>query len=599
MSIPIEDYALIGDRRTAALVSRAGSIDWLCLPQFDSPACFAALLGTPENGRWLIGPAAQARTTRRYLDGTLALEATHETDTGVVTVLDVMPSGDDRVDLIRTITGIQGTVTLTHELIIRFGYGRIAPWINRRTDTAHRLGGELIRAIAGPDMVVLRGPTLPKGAAHRHRGELVVHAGDELVFNLTWSPSYAGVPEPLDLTERIDQTLTESRQWLAECTYQGPYTEAVHTSLLTLRAMTDELTGGIVAAPTTSLPEDFGGERNWDYRYCWLRDASHTVNALVGTGMTDHVYAWRDWLLRAIAGDPQDLQIMYTVDGSRDLPERTLDYLPGYAQSRPVRVGNSAVDQRQSDVVGEVMMCLERLRDVGITPTRSAWGMQCALVNNLATRWQEPDSGLWEIRGPKRNFTHSRVHVWAAFDRGVQAAERHHLPAPLDLWRTVRDTVREEILERGYNAELNTFTQHYDTTEVDASLLLIPAVGFLPADDPRFVGTVERIEKDLLRDGLVRRYRTQSGVDGLAGDEHPFLVCSFWLVSAYAMMGRIDDASALMERLLSLRNDLGLLSEEYDPIGRRQVGNFPQAFSHLGLVGAAVALQQATAALSR
>ncbi len=600
---PIEDYALIGDRRTAALVSKSGSIDWLCLPHFDSPAVFAALLGTPRHGRWLIGPKElhatnsrpaddAVRTTRRYLDGTLALETIHRTSTGTVRVLDLMPVTDGRVDVVRIVEGLEGSVTLTHEFIIRFGYGRIAPWVHRETDDSTHGCGQLIRAIAGPDMVVLRGPVLPTASHHRHVGELQVEAGDRLAFDLTWAPSFREVPSGLDIDSRVDQTLAESRQWLGACTYTGPYDEAVRTSLLALRALTDRETGGIVAAATTSLPEDFGGERNWDYRFTWLRDASMTVGAMLATGMLDHTNTWRDWLLRAIAADPQDLQIMYTVDGGRDLPERTLDHLPGYAGSRPVRIGNRAVGQRQSDVLGEVMVCLEQLRHAGGQTDRDSWSMQRLLVEHLETRWQEPDHGLWEIRGEPRHFTHSRVYVWAAFDRAVRAVEEYGFAAPVDRWRQARDAVREEILTRGYHRELNTFTQHYGTTEVDASLLLLPAVGFIAGDDPRMVGTIARIESELIRDGLVLRYRATSGVDGLPGDEHPFLACSFWLVTAYALMGRVDDAHALMRKLLTLRNDVGLLSEEYDPAGSRQVGNFPQALTHLALVNAALVLRE-------
>jgi len=588
---PIEDYAVLGDTQTAALVSRAGSIDWLWLPEFDSPACFAALLGTPENGRWLLGPKAEARTTRRYLEHSFVLETTHETDTGTVRVLDLMPVGDGRADIIRSVTGVEGTVTMQHEWVVRFGYGLVRPWVSH--DVGHRLDGDVITAVAGPDLLLLRGTRLPHPEDGRHVDEFEVRAGETLTFSTTWFPSYDEVPPPLDVDSRVRETIEVTNRWAAQCDYDGPHRELVVRSLLTLRLMTHSRYGGIVAAPTTSLPEDFGGERNWDYRFCWLRDASLTLSALLASGYVDEARLWRNWLLRAVAGDPEDLQIMYTIDGSRQLPERTIDHLPGYAGSSPVRVGNAAVDQRQSDVLGEVMIALDEARSRGLELSTQAWSMQRALVDHLAEHWQEPDNGLWEIRGPLRHFTHSRVMVWAAFDRAVRGVENWGLDGPVDRWRELRDRLRDEIESKGYDAGRNTFTQHYDTTEVDASLLLIPMVGFLPPDDPRVVGTVAAIEHDLMRGGFLLRYRTQSGVDGLSGDEHPFLACSWWLVSAYAMGGEVEKATELMERLTGLFNDVGLVSEEYDPEGGRMVGNFPQAFSHLAFIGAAHALAQA------
>jgi GH15 family glucan-1,4-alpha-glucosidase len=588
---PIEDYAVLGDTQTAALVSRAGSIDWLCLPEFDSPACFAALLGTPDNGRWLLGPKGGARTTRRYLEHSFVLETTHETDTGTVRVTDLMPVGDRRADVVRSVTGVEGTVTMEHEWVVRFGYGKVRPWVSH--DVGHRLDSDVISAVAGPDMLVLRGSRLPRAKDGRHVDEFQVRAGETFTFSTTWFPSYEPVPPPLDIDSRLKETIEVTNRWAAQCDYDGPHRELVVRSLLTLRLMTHSSYGGIVAAPTTSLPEDFGGERNWDYRFCWLRDASLTLEALLASGYLTEARLWRNWLLRAVAGDPEDLQIMYTIDGSRQLAERTIDHLPGYAGSSPVRVGNGAVDQHQSDVLGEVMIALDEARSRGLELSRQAWAMQRALVDNLAEHWEEPDNGLWEIRGPLRHFTHSRVMVWAAFDRAVRGVEEWGLDGPVERWRELRDAVRDEVLSKGFDTGRHTFTQHYDTTEVDASLLLIPMVGFLPPDDPRVQGTVAAIEQDLMRGGFLLRYRTQSGVDGLSGDEHPFLACSWWLVSAYAMCGQVDKATELMDRLAGVFNDVGLVSEEYDPEGKRMVGNFPQAFSHLAFIGAAHALAQA------
>ena len=588
---PIEDYAFLGDTETAALVSRAGSIDWLCLPRFDSPACFAALLGTPEHGRWLLGPKGEARSTRRYVENSLVLETLHETDTGAVRVTDLMPLGDGRADIVRSVQGLWGTVTMRHEWIVRFDYGKVRPWVSH--GTGHRLDGDVITAIAGPDMLVFRGSRLPHAHDGRHEDEFEISARQTHTFSTTWFPSFEDVPPPLDIDSRILETIRVSNEWAERCDYQGPYRELVVRSLLTLRGMTHSRFGGIVAAPTTSLPEDFGGERNWDYRYCWLRDASLTLEALLASGYVNEARLWRNWLLRAVAGDPEDLQIMYAINGSRRLPERTLDHLPGYAGSSPVRIGNAAVDQRQSDVLGEVMIALDEARARGLEVSTQSWAMQRALVQSLAEHWQEPDNGLWEIRGPLRHFTHSRVMVWAAFDRAVRGVEKWGLDGPVEQWRELRDQVREEILAKGFDTERNTFTQHYDTTEVDASLLLIPLVGFLPPDDPRVLGTLTAIEQDLMREGFVLRYRTQSGVDGLSGDEHPFLPCSWWLVSAYAVCGQVEKARELMDRLVPLFNDVGLISEEYDPHGKRMVGNFPQAFSHLTFIGAAHALAEA------
>src|SRR6478672_3082086 len=589
MALPIEDYALIGDLRTAALVGRNGSIDWLCLPRFDSSACLAALLGTDEHGHWQLCPEGDYESTRRYVGNSGVLETTFTTPTGVVELVDLMPRGDSRADVVRRLRGIRGTVTMRHEWLIRLDYGEIRPWVRRETIC----GEKVITAIGGPDKLILRGPRLPVATDHRHNDVFDVHEGDELLFSTTWVPSHIDLEDLGDLTDRIHSTIRADESWAERCPADVPHPHVVRRSLQTLRLLTHERTGGIVAAPTTSLPEDFGGERNWDYRYCWLRDAALTLESLLAAGRDDAAHHWRDWLLRAIAGDPDDMQVMYTVEGGRHLPERELDHLAGYADSRPVRVGNGAVDQRQTDVLGEVMCALSMARNNGVTETRDSWSLQRTLVNQLAEDWRRPDNGLWEIRGKQRRFTHSRVMVWAAFDRAIEGVEEHGLHGPVDEWRAIRDQVREEIMTHGYDAERNTFTQHYDTREVDASLLVLPLVRFIDGDDPKMVGTIKAVEEDLMRGGLLMRYRTSSGVDGLEGDEHPFLACSFWLVSAYAAAGRTEDAHALFDTLVGLVNDVGLLSEEYDAAQDRMVGNFPQAFSHLALVQAAFDLSAA------
>jgi GH15 family glucan-1,4-alpha-glucosidase len=590
MPLPIEDYAVVGDRHTAALVGRDGSIDWLCLPRFDSPACFSALVGDPDNSRWLLGPdpdaAGEVSTSRRYLPGSTVLETTYTTANGVVRVTDLMPIGDRRADLVRRVEGISGTMPFRHEWVIRFDYGEIRPWVHRE-DLAD---GQVIVAVAGPDKVVLAGPRLPRSGDGRHHDVFDVQAGDCLDFTLTWVPSHRDVPEPLPVGAGLERTLTEQQAWVAEYDESGPYAEAVLRSLVTLHSLTHEDTGGIVAAATTSLPEDFGGERNWDYRYSWLRDAALTVEAMTGTSRPDRAATWRDWLLRAVAGDPEDLQIMYTVDGGRHLPEIELTHLAGYAGSRPVRVGNGAVGQRQSDVVGEVMAALAQARDAGLVETAESWSLQRVLVNELARSWDQPDHGIWEIRGPLQHFTHSRIMVWVAFDRAVRAVEQYGFDGPAELWRDLRDRVRVEVLDRGVDPTTGAFRQHYGTDDVDASLLLASSVGFVSGNDPRMLATIAAVERDLLPDGLVLRYRTSTGVDGLSGAENPFLACSFWLVKAYALAGRTEEAHVLMRRLLDLRNDVGLLSEEYDLVRGRMAGNFPQALSHLALVQAARAL---------
>jgi GH15 family glucan-1,4-alpha-glucosidase len=588
MSTPISEYALLGDTERAALVSRSGSVDWLCLPRFDSAACFAALLGTPEHGRWFLGPVGEAVSTRSYRGDSFVLDTVHTTGSGRIRITDGMPFGDGRSDLIRIVEGLEGEVEVEHEWIVRMGYGKVLPWVSR----VHDEDGHAIRAIAGPDMLVLRGDRLPEPEDHHHRDRFSVREGDRLTFSMTWVPSWNDLPRRLDVDERVAHTVRVFEEWAAHRDHRGPYRDAVTRSLLVLRLLTDELRGGIVAAPTTSLPEDVGGSRNWDYRYCWLRDASLTLEALLEGGYVEETRLWRDWLVRALAGDPADLQIMYAVDGGRELPERELDHLPGWEGSRPVRVGNGAVEQTQSDVLGEVMIALHKARRLGLEESHESWEVQRALVDELADHWQVADNGLWEIRGPARHFTHSRVMVWAAFDRAVRAVEEHGLPGDADRWRTLRDKVHREVLRMGFDTDRGTFTQHYDTSEVDAALLLIPTVGFLPYDDERVLGTIRAVEEDLVRDGFVLRYRTDSGVDGLEGDENPFLACSWWLVEAWSRCGRLEEARILMERLLGVLNDVGLVSEEYDPGTDRLVGNFPQAFSHLALVGAAQALME-------
>jgi GH15 family glucan-1,4-alpha-glucosidase len=526
-------------------------------------------------------------TRRRYVDGTALLETTFTTADGEVALLDVMPVGDGRADVVRRLTCTRGTVRMRHDWVVRADYGLVRPWVSRE----HAHGHEVVVAVAGPDKFVLRGPHLPHGHHGHHSNEFELSAGDEVTFSTTWVRSWHDVPEPLSFDERIDATTGRQRAWSARAPEDVPHADLVRRSLLTLLLMTHAETGGIVAAPTTSLPEDFGGERNWDYRFCWLRDAALTLESLLGAGYDGEALEWRGWLLRAVAGDPADLQIMYTVDGGRQLPEREVPHLPGYAGSTPVRIGNGAVSQRQNDVLGEVMIALELARDAGLEETPNSWALQRALVDELADHWDQPDNGLWEIRGPQRHFTHSRVMVWVAFDRAVKGVERHDLDGPVDRWRDLRDRVREEILDKGFDHERGTFTQHYDTTAVDASLLTIGLVGFLPGDDPRVLGTIDAVIADLDVDGLLLRYRTETGVDGIAGDEHPFLACSFWLVSALAAAGRRDQAGELMDRLCGLANDVGLLSEEYDVTHSRMAGNFPQAFSHLALVQAALALR--------
>ncbi|MEU1472151.1 glycoside hydrolase family 15 protein [Streptomyces sp. NPDC005761] len=589
MTPRIEDYALIGDLQTAALVGRNGSVDWLCLPRFDSGACFAALLGDEENGHWRIAPKGADTCTRRaYRGDSLVLETFWETRTGTVKVIDFMPQRDHEPDVMRIVEGVSGTVDMASVIRLRFDFGSIVPWMRR--SQGHRV------AVAGPDSAWLRSepPVKTWGQQFSTCSSFSVRAGEQVAFVLTWHPSHSPRPDLVDPYEALENTLTDWAEWSARCKYEGPYREAVIRSLITLKALTFGPTGGIVAAPTTSLPEDIGGVRNWDYRFCWLRDSTLTLGALTSAGYLEEAAAWRDWLLRAVAGDPADLQIMYGLAGERRLPEAELPWLRGYENSAPVRIGNAAVRQRQLDVYGEVIDSLRLARAAGLDDAPHAWSLQLSLLGFLESTWREPDEGLWEIRGRRRHFVHSKVMAWVAADRAVRSLEEDpSLPGDADRWRAMRDAVHREVCEKGYDPVRNTFTQSYGSRELDAATLLIARTGFLPPDDPRVVGTVNAVRDELGSDGLVRRYSTDgTTVDGLPGSEGAFLACSFWLADALRMTGRTDEATELFERLLALRNDVGLLAEEYDTVAMRQLGNFPQAFSHIGLVGTAVALAE-------
>ena len=587
----IEDYALIGDCETAALVGRDGSIDWLCWPRFDSDACFAAILGDRENGRWLIAPAdPDATSTRRYRPQTLVLETRFETSTGSALLVDFMPPRGKASDIVRLVVGEQGQVDMHMELALRFGYGRVIPWVSRLDDGT-------LRAIAGPDMVVLRTPADLRGENMHTEADFTIRAGETVPFVLTYQRSHEGIPDPIDAMAALDDTQAYWTEWAGR--YNSAiraggmdlperWAEAAERSLITLKALTYAPTGGIVAAPTASLPEWIGSTRNWDYRFCWLRDSSLMLFAMMNSGYYDEAKAWRDWLVRAMAGSVDQMQIMYGLAGERRLEEWEAEWLPGFEGSKPVRIGNAATGQVQLDVYGEVMSLLHQARLGGIPESHEAWSMQKGMLAQLETLWRQPDSGLWEVRGPPRHFTFSKVMAWVAFDRCIKSAEQFGLDeCPIDRWRTIRDEIHADVCEHGYDPKAGAFTQTYGETALDASLLLLPRIGFLPGDDPRLRSTVEAIERDLQVDGLVRRYQTSEVDDGLPTGEGAFLACSFWLVSALHHIGRIEDACALFERLLDLRNDLGLLAEEYDPKAGRQLGNFPQAFSHIALVNIA------------
>ncbi|QQD77362.1 glycoside hydrolase family 15 protein [Curtobacterium sp. YC1] len=586
----IEDHALIGDTGTAVLVGRDGTIDWACLPRFDSPSTFASLLGTEEHGHWTLRPVDDEATADRHYDGdTLVLSTIWTTAEGVVEVTEFMPVGAHRPSIVRRVRGLRGTVRMRQTLRIRFDYARALPWIRQVGDD----GGPALVATAGPGSVVVRGPRF-RADDHRHTATTTVHDGDVVDTVLTWYPSHREPPAPLDVDAALEQTRSWWTDWIAPVQAAGPFTAATRRSLVFLRAMTHGETGGVVAAATTSLPEDPGGERNWDYRYVWLRDASLALASLIAHGYREEATHWRGWLLRAIAGDPGDVQIMYGIAGERELPERELPELPGYAGSTPVRVGNGASEQYQGDVFGEVLAALHDARELGVEENADSWALQRALLGHVEQHWQDPDNGIWEMRGPRRHFTHSRAMIWAAFDRGVAAVEEFGLEGPVDRWRALREQVRAEIEEHGWNAERGCYRQHYDTDEVDASLLVLPQIGYLPADDPRMTGTVAAIEQDLRTgpDGLLLRYRTAAGFDGLSGSEHPFLACSFWLVEQYAASGRVDDAERLMEVLVASANDVGMLSEEIDVATGHHIGNTPQVLSHLTLVSAADAIER-------
>ncbi len=588
MTLPIEQYALIGDLHTAAIVGSDGSIDWLCLPHFDSDACFARLLGTDDHGYWRIGPAdpgSVTATRRRYREGTLVLETEFDTPTGTVRLVDCMPLREVYPQVVRMVVGVSGEVAMRMDMAIRFGYGSSVPWVTR--------DGGLLTATAGPDALALWTGIENHGEDLSTVAEFTVRQGQELSCTLTWYPSHEPPPRPVDPAFAVGSTQQWWEDWSSQCTFEGEHRDAVQRSLITLKALTYEPTGGIVAAPTTSLPETLGGGRNWDYRYCWLRDATLTLESLMRGGYHEEAMAWRDWLLRAAAGDVTKLQIMYGAAGERRLDEWEADWLPGYEGSAPVRIGNAAAGQYQLDVYGEVMSALFSACESGAGTTKPIWDLQRALIEFLEEGWKEPDDGIWEVRGPRRHFTHSKVMAWVAVDRAVRTLEDwDELEGPLDRWRALRDEIHAEVCEKGFNQEKQSFTQYYGADELDASLLMIPLVGFLPPSDPRVVSTVEAIERELLHDGFVLRYRTSDvgTVDGLTGREGAFLACSFWLVDCLHMIGRTDDAQAMFDRLLSLRNELGLLAEEYDPVAGRMVGNFPQAFSHVSLINSACRL---------
>jgi GH15 family glucan-1,4-alpha-glucosidase len=581
MASQIEDYAMIGDLGTAALVARDGSIDWLCWPRFDSDACFGALLGKPEHGRWLIAPITGVeRVTRRYRPRTLVLETRFETDEGVATLIDFMPPRKEHSQLIRILRGEKGKITFHSELILRFGYGAIVPWMTRVDDTT-------LRAIAGPDMAVLRSPARMRGENFKTVGEFSVTPGEEVPFVLSFARSHQSPPEPVDVVERLAATEQFWTGWAGRNKIECPWGDAVTRSLIVLKALTYAPTGGMAAAPTTSLPEYIGGSRNWDYRFCWLRDATMTLLALMNAGYYDEARNWREWLQRAAAGSPRQIQIMYGLAGERRLTEWEVPWLPGYENSHPVRIGNAAHNQLQLDIFGEVMDALHQARQGGLVAHETGWPMQREFLLHLAHIWQEPDEGLWEVRSGREHFTHSKAMAWLAFDRAIRSAEAFKLPGPIEEWKGTRERIHADVCARGFDAELGSFVRSYGSKEVDASLLLLPAIGFLPPQDSRIVSTVSAIERRLLVNGLVLRYDSATAADGLPAGEGVFLACSFWLADAYLMLGRRDDAVRLFNYLLSLRNDVGLLSEEYEPRSRRLVGNFPQAFSHLALVNTA------------
>jgi GH15 family glucan-1,4-alpha-glucosidase len=589
---PIESYALLGDMQTAALVSRRGAIDWLAFPRFDSGACFAALLGDESNGTWQLSPAgAPECTRRRYRGDTMILETEWETESGAVRIIDFMPPRGEAPDVIRIVEGISGRVEMQATLRVRFDYGSIVPWV-RRVDN-------VLRMIAGPDSVCVHTPIRFRAEDMAHHAAFTVSAGDRIPFVLTWQASHLKAPKPVDAEQALRETETAWLEWVAHCHYDGEWRDAVIRSLATLKALTYSPTGGIVAAATTSLPEAIGGERNWDYRYCWLRDATMTLQALLYAGCTDEAKAWREWLLRAVAGDPKDMQIMYGISGERRLTEFELPWLSGYEGSTPVRVGNEASGQFQLDVYGELLDALHLDRTSGLSVHDNAWSLQRAVLDQLEGQWQVPDQSLWEMRGDPRHFVHSKVMAWVGFDRAVLAVEQFGLKGPVEQWKASRDTIHEEVCREGYDAKRGTFTQSYGSTTLDASTLLIPQVGFLPPNDPRVIGTVDTIARELTHDGFVLRYDTTAAGDGLRGTEGAFLACTLWLADDLHLIGREAEAREVFERVLDLRNDVGLLSEEWDPKAKRQLGNTPQAFSHVPLVNTARALSMTGSKVGR
>jgi GH15 family glucan-1,4-alpha-glucosidase len=586
LPLRLEEYSLIGDCQTAALVGRDGSIDWLCLPRFDSAACFAALLGHHDHGYWRLAPEESSSTsTQRYREDTLIVETDFRSASGAVTVIDFMPLRTSLADVVRIVEGKNGTVRMRMELVLRFDYGSIIPWVRP-------IEGGIV-AIAGPDMLRLQTPVAVTHADFRIVATFDVKEGQRFAFELTWFPSHQQLPEPLDAQVALDNTERFWRDWIRRCAYEGEWREAVARSLITLKALTYAPTGGIVAAPTTSLPEQLGGSRNWDYRYCWLRDATFTLLALLGAGYREEAQAWREWLLRAAAGKPSQLHIMYGLGGERRLPELELPWLPGYEGAAPVRTGNAAHDQRQLDVFGEVLDALHQCWRSGLEPGSDGWRLELALLDFLEAGWDEPDNGIWEVRGPRRHFTHSKMMAWVAMDRAVKAVEQFGLDGPVGRWRQLRDVIHAQVCNEGYNRELGAFVQFYGSTFLDASLLMMPLVGFLPPSDPRVRGTVEAIERHLSTDGFVARYETRPEIDGLPPGEGAFLLCSFWLADNLALIGRVADGRRLFEHVLGIRSETGLLSESFDTSRRRLVGNYPQAFSHIGLINTARNLARA------
>ena len=584
MQSRIEDYALIGDCETAALVSRNGSIDWLCWPRFDSGAVFAALVGNVDNGHWLVAPTdVNAATTRRYRDSTLILDTEFRTESGTVCVTDFMPVRSDASSrIVRIVRGLTGSVAMRMQIAFRFDYGSIVPWVTRLDEPT-----PTIKAIAGPDMAILRSSVALEASDRTHHSKFTVNEGDTVTFVLAHAHSFHDVPAAINPIEALEKTEAGWHTWSGRYKKNGPYTPQVMRSLITLKALTYRPTGSIVAAPTTSLPELIGGSRNWDYRYCWLRDTTFTLLALLNSGFVQEAVDWHRWLRHALAGDPARVQIMYGLGGERRLDEWTVNWLEGYRQSKPVRIGNGAASQVQLDIYGEVMDTFYHSTAMGLDSQCAGWDLQCALVEHLETTWQEPDEGIWEVRGGRRHFTHSKVMAWVAFDRAVKSIEQFGVPGPLERWRASRDEIHASVCANGFNTERGSFIQSYDSTALDASALLIPLVGFLPADDQRITGTIAAIERELIFDGLVHRYDTRVSRDGLPSGEGAFLACSFWYADNLILAGRIKEATTLFEHLLMLCNDVGLLSEEYDPSGRRMLGNFPQAFSHVALINTA------------